>query len=1178
MKKLALREFICTLDLAKINRSMRITVLFLVMGITNVIGANSYSQNTKLSLSMSNVKLEQVLDEIENQSEFYFLFNQKLIDTERVVDVDVEDSKISDVLNGLFRHTDINYLVLDKQIVLTTTRLKELDRYRGVSTADNVFLPRKKIKQIRINEIVDKIITGRVTDTDGEPIPGVNVLGKGTTQGTITEPDGTYRLEVSDDVRTLVFSYVGMQMEEVEIGNRTVIDVSMIADISSLEEVVVIGYGTVKRSDLTGSVASISSEDINEIPTNTVSALLQGRAAGVQVTTGDAAPGGGINIRIRGTSTITGSTEPLYIIDGFPVNSDNDDLYVPGGFNEGSSEGNDVNKVRPNALSFLNPNDIESIEILKDAAATAIYGSRGANGVVLIKTKRGTAGKTKINVNYSIGSQTIIRKLKRLDGPAFARRITEAEINGGIQPSNVRFNGSDPFHPLPENAETHNWQDLLYQTAPMHDLSISFTGGDENTKYLLSGKYFDQEGIMVGSGFRDAQVRLNLDQNVGEFLDLRTNLLLSHNVNDRVPTGAGFNYNSVTFALNYDPTINPDWFDETTGRWYVDTKLPNQYTNPFRYNEAVDDQIVTNRVLANALADFNILPSLKITASYGIDYSDAVRETFTNRTVTNFGSPGPDGAAQVNNVESIRTNANVYGTWNKQFGEHNFNAVAGTELISQTVSTQNVSISNFATDELGVDNLGAGDADTRRISNGKRKWQTVGFFGRLNYDYQGKYYASINVRQDGSSVFGESNKWAFFPSLALAWRPSEEVFMDGQDLVSDLKIRASVGQTGNGNLDPYSSIGLWSINQNYSYDGQVVNASSLSRISNPDLKWETTTQWNIGFDARFLNNRLGFTFDYFVKNTDDLILPVVIPKSSGFESSIQNVGSLRNTGTEFSVDYVIFDGDFHWDLNANVTFIQNEATDVGEGNNTDPNTGEPYLEVAEWNRRGGPRIYEGQPAGQIYGYVLEGVFRDQEQADNWPVDMDPQRNLHQEGYWIYKDVNGDGIITDADQEALGTGQPDMIFGITNRLRWRNFDLSIFFQGVTGVDVAVFYGGDVDPDFTDVWTPDNRDARSAINKVGGNGKKALVFDNRMVEDASYLRLKNLRLGYTIPTGNINFLSGLNIYFNATNVFTLTDYRGYNPDVSSGGTQAFSEGFDTGVYPLARMYTFGVNVNF
>lgn len=582
--------------------------------------------------------------------------------------------------------------------------------------------------------------------------------------------------------------------------------------------------------------------------------------------------------------------------------------------------------------------------------------------------------------------------------------------------------------------------------------------------------------------------------------------------------------------------------------------------------QATDDHLITNRVLANAQVDINIAPSLKLTGSYGIDYSDGMRKTYIDRTLTIYGSPVPDGQADINQLESARTNSNAYLTWNRDFGKHNFNVVAGTELVTQTISTLSMSANNFPTDELKVNNIGAG-LDQIRVGAGKNKWQTLGFFGRFNYNFNSKYYVSANFRRDGSSRFGASNKWAFFPSLALAWRPTEEAFLQTQDFVSDLKIRASIGQTGNGAIDPYSSIGLWSISTNvYSFDNQLVTGASLSRIANPDLRWETTTQYNIGFDARFLNGRLGLTFDYYLKNTDDLILDITIPKTSGFNTSRQNVGSLQNTGTELSVDYIVFDGNFHWDVNGNISFIQNKVTDLGDAD---------YVEVASWPRRGGSRLYVGEPAGQIWGYIIEGVFDDQEQADNWPVDHGI--NNHKEGYLIYRDIDGDGVITLDDRTNLGTGTPTSVFGLTNRFRYQNFDLSVFFQGVTGADVVVFYQGDIDRYFRDTWTPENRDAEGPINTTGGNGNRGLT-DNRQVHDASYIRLKNIRLGYTFPMEKVSFLGGINLYFNASNILTFTDYPGYNPDVSSGGTFAFGEGYDTGVYPLAKIYTVGLNVNF
>lgn len=1158
------------IKLINVRSLVRKRILMMIMKVFIFLMCTTvFCFNTENLFSQEKVKIEKdqlvtvdhVFKIIKKQTKFNFVYPKRLFKDMPKIQLKKGEIKIVKLLQQSLSSNNLNF---------------EL-------TENNTIIINKNIESKEIKKPQKIVVSGVVTDVNGQPLPGVNILVKGTTIGTQTDFDGNYSINIPDGSNILVFSYIGFTTKEVSINGQATINVIMIEDTTTLDEVVIVGYGSVKRSDLTGSVASISSEDISEIPTNTVSSLLQGRAAGVQVTTGDGAPGGGINIRIRGTSTITGSTEPLYIIDGFPVNSDNDNLYVSGGFNEGNGEGNDTNKVRPNALSFINPADIESIEILKDASATAIYGSRGANGVVLIKTKSGKLGKTKVNVNYSMGAQTIIKKLNVLDGPAWVARLTEAEINNGIAPGDVRYNGSDEFHPLAQNAETNNWQDILYRTALVQDLSMSFSGGTENTKYLFSGKYYDAEGIMVGSGYKDMQARMNLDQKVGRF-NFKSNVLVSHNINDRVPTGAGFNYNAVTQGLGYSPAINPDWFDDEKGAWYVDPKTsgPGVYTNPLRFIKGIDDQIATNRILGNVQMDVNLLNSLKLTGSYGIDYSDATRDTYTNRTLTIAGSAVNNGLARVNNGKSTRTNTNAYLTYNQSFKSHNLSGVLGVERIKQVNEGLDVRASDFATDDLKTDNLGGGNTENLRVTNGKSQWQTEGYFGRLNYNYSNKYYVSLNGRYDGSSVFGLNNKWAFFPSLALAWRPTQESFLQEQDVMSEMKIRASIGQTGNGNLDPYSSLGLWSIGPNrYSYgNGQLVNGASLSRIQNQNLKWETTTQYNIGLDTEFLNGKLGLTMDYYVKDTDNLILDVVIPRSSGFGTSRQNLGALRNTGFEVGINYVVLDdGDFHWDFNANMAFTKSKATDVGEGTSIDPNTDEPYIEVAEWQRRGGLRLYEGRPAGEIYGFVIEGVFETQEQADNWPVDMNSNRSNNTAGYWIYKDVNGDGRISDDDQESLGTAQPNMVYGFTHRFKYKAFNLSLFFQGVSGAKIVNFYGGDADdPFYSDYWTPTNTDGTVAINKTGGNGFRSLRFDSRQIQNGDYLRLKNIRLGFTVPTANINFLSGLNLYFNASNLLTFSKYRGYNPDASAGGTAPFSQGFDTGVYPIAKTFTFGINANF
>lgn len=1040
--------------------------------------------------------------------------------------------------------------------------------------ANNFDAPINNAKLLRI----DKTITGKVVDSNGQPIPGVNILAKGTRKGTQTDFDGNYSLTVSDNTSVLRFSYLGFKTQEITTGNNTVINITMEEDTAQLDEVVVIGYGTVKRSDLTGSVTSISSKDITEQPNNNIVSALQGRAAGVQISTGDGSPGGGINIRIRGTSTITGSTEPLYIIDGFPVSSANSDINIGGGISEGALEDGVVSNVFPNALSMINPADIANIEILKDAAATAIYGSRGANGVVIITTKRGSSGKPQLNLNYTVGVSSLANKLNRIEGNLRGQIDNENEVRDGVNPADVRWNGADEFHPVPGNAQSYDWQDIVYRQAVSQNISLTFSGGDNNTKYLLSGNVVDQEGIMKETSFKDYQFRVNLDQSIGSFFSLSSNISLSTSERSQAPgAGSGFGYNVVTRTLSEHPLINPEWLNvDDPSVWYTDPLNSGEvYTNPLKMLQEIDDKLRRNRLLGNIAATFNLTKSLKFTGNAGIDYADGTRKIYTRSSLTFNGNIREGGDARINTNELLRTNVNGYFSWDNSFGSHNFNAVLGAENTTTTISNVNISARGFATDDLLTENFSGGDSETFNINNNKNKRAIVGFFGRLNYDYNSKYYVSLNARKDGSSVFGPNNKWGFFPSLALAWKPTEEEFLKNQDVLSSLKIRASIGQTGNGDLSPYSSQGLWTILSNrYSFGNQIENGVSLSRINNEDLKWETTTQYNIGFDARFINNRYGLSFDYYIKDTDDLILPIVIPETTGFVSSIQNLGSLRNRGLEFAADAVILDGDFHWDVNANISFQKAFATEVKGDNDIDLRTGEPYIEVFNYPRRTGPRLYEGQDAGQFYGYVRGGVFADQAEADAAPK----QINGNQEGFVWYKDISGDGVIGPEDQVALGKGTPDYFYGLTNRFRYKSFDLSVFFQGVAGNSIIALYGGDAgDPREANFWTPDNRITDTPINASLNGNLDGFQTTDRRVQDGSYLRLKNVRLGYTMPQ-DAGLFAGLNIYLTATNLWTSTDYRGYNPDVSAGGATAFSEGYDPGVYPLAKEITLGLNFNF
>lgn len=1117
---------------------------FLVFVFSLHTAASVYSQSTRLSLNMHQISIKEVLQQIESQTEFRFIYENEKINFDKKVDISVTDENVEQILNRLFENEKVSFKVNSNNLILIKPSGFDQGGDAGVKQS--------------------KTIQGKVTGKDGQPIPGVSVIVKETTVGTVTDAKGNFQLIIPAGFDKLQFSFIGMRTQELIINGKTQFSVVMEEDAIGLEEVVAIGYGTIKKSDLTGSVASVSSKDITNSSANSVTEVLQGRAAGVQISTGDASPGGGVNIRIRGTSTINSTTEPLYIVDGFPINSNSEDMYVTGGIAENLVEGYQANKVRPNALSMINPYDIESIEILKDASATAIYGARGANGVVLIKTKRGSSGETKINFNYSYSIQKIANKIPRFTGPEYAEWINEGYRNSGYNFD--YYDGSAFYRPKPEDAITVDWQDLIYRDAPTKNYSLSFVGGNERTKYLISGDYFNQEGIIIESGFERATTRINIDQQVREFLKIGANVNLSHSKNNRVPTGSDIiSTNIVREVLEAPVTQDPEWFDNQTGRWFLNPDDANDKTNPLKMIEDTFDELTTNRIIGNTYAEINILKGLTFYGNVGIDYSNGERQTYLKRTLVTSQEIVNGGHATVGNTIVSRWMSNGYLNWEKSIKKHNITATAGMETQTQIRDTRYMSAERFDSDDLGIYAMTTGAAG-KNVDVTRVKWQMLSYFARVNYNFNNKYYLTANFRADGSSRFGESNKWGFFPSIAGSWRLSEEDFVKEMNLFSHLKLRASYGETGNGEISPYSSLGTWAFQANaYNFNGQLVNGAFLSRMSNPDLKWETTSQYNIGFDAGFFDNRLGLTFDYYLKNTDDLIIAVSVPITSGFSSALKNVGSLRNEGAEFTITGVPVTGKFKWDVNYNMSFMKSMATNLGE------NT---YLDLAGWARVGGVRLQVDKPASLIMGTVFDGVFANQDEINNWAK----MSGTVKPGYYKPRDIDGDGQITSNDQAPLGNGQPDFIFGLTNNFSYRNFDLNVFIQGSYGNEIAMMYNGDMYEIRENSWTVNNpNNAKYGINAIDGNGNARI--SNMNVYDGSYIRLKEVRMGYNIPVSKYTkWVETAKVYLSASNLLTITDYPGYNPDVSSGGSWAFGEGFDMGVYPLSKIYKVGVNITF
>ncbi|MBC7922806.1 MAG: TonB-dependent receptor [Ferruginibacter sp.] len=993
-------------------------------------------------------------------------------------------------------------------------------------------------------------VRGKVTTGENEPLPGVSVVVKGTTNGASTDAGGNYSLSVPAGAATLVFSYIGYTSEEVSIGNRTTIDLSLVPDIESLSEVVVVGYGTVKKSDLTGSVASVKSEELKQTPIANFVQGLQARVSGVQVTQNSGAPGGSNSVRIRGNNSISGSSEPLYVVDGFPVGSSGG---ATGGVGFGNSTGNALNP-----LSTISPNDIESIEVLKDASATAIYGTRGANGVVLITTKRGKAGVTNVTYDGYYGVQQINRKLDLMNATEFAR--FENEVSG----SNL--------FPDPEGlGEGTDWQDEIFREAPIQNHQISVSSGSEKTQFSLSTDYFRQDGIIIGSDYTRGSLRLNLDHQVGRNLKVGTSLTYSYSVNngtvsatDAENAGSGI----VTSALTAPPTIqpydslgNPTLFGNAGGARYLD------WNNPVAFESQVLNRNTTGRLLGNLFAEYRILEGFTYRFVVGADLLSDVRDSYVGRLIR-FGQAngglGGRAHANTNNVlhESILT-------YDRKFNNDHALTLTGVfSTQSQIRATDNISALLFPNDVLTNDNLGL--ATTVTAGTSREKWRLDSYTARANYNFRSKYLLTLAARVDGSSRFGANNKYGFFPSVAVAWRIVEEGFMQSLPVVSDLKLRASYGVTGNADIPLYGSLARLTPNGNYGF-GNVRNVGiGPDNIANPDLKWENSYQTDIGVDIGLLTNRLTFTADYYVKTTKDLLLSRSVPLSSGFATAIGNFGELENRGFEVALTAAVLNGNFKWNVSGNVSANRNRITKIdGTRNEILTTSGN----IGSFTNASILRV--GEPIGSFYGYFFDGIYQT---GDNVPTGKFP-------GDVRYRDLNGDGNVSAADQNIIGNPNPDYIFGLTNNFRWGNFDLSVFVQGVQGNDLfftqrlVLEVGGGLRnqlQEYVNRWTPANPSNRYVRAYQNQRLNQADIF----IEDGSFVRFKNVTLGYNLPVDKLNlkWLKGARLYASGNNLLTFTDYTGYDPEVNTAGQNSLQLGVDNSGYPVARSYLVGVQVTF
>jgi len=1087
-------------------RIMRLSAFLIMLTICQLWATETYSQMTRLTLNLENTKISDALLIIEDESEFYFLYSPKLIDVEKTVTLSADNETIADILGELFGD-DVKFVAYDRQILLTPAT--------NGGIIENIQLKR---------------VTGKVTDINGESLPGVSVVVKGTTKGTATGADGTFQLEIPSGSEILVVSFIGMTSREIVIGNQTSFNIVLEEGDLELDEVVVIGYGVQKKRDLTGAVSAISSDEISSLPVAGVQQALQGQASGVMITQNHGAPGAGIQVRIRGVGTI-GDSDPLYVIDGVPTKD---------------------------GLSNLNTTDIESISILKDAAAAAIYGTRSSNGVILITTKRGKAGVTDVEFNTQYGIQKISNKLDLLNADQYTDICDEALTNAGLP---TVWNN-------PSVGNGTDWQDAIFQNATYQKYDLTVSKGDENTQFLLGAGYLGQEGTVKFSGLERYNIRFNIDSRISKKLHVGANLNLARTEEEMIDVEIN---GVVRSALFQPPTVD---IYNADGSYAGPGANEGDAQNPLGMAERSDKTSQNNLAFGNIFAEYSILDNLKFRSSLGFNiYSTVIRD---------FDPTFSEGNAN-RTINSLTQTSNNYSDiiWE--------NTVNYKPLISESVtldllagntveSSANEVMSGYREGFVGnmdfLQYLDGGSSNDKARGN-LYEWSLASFYGRASLDVKGRYLMTANVRVDGSSRFGKSNRWGTFPSVSLGWRVSEEPFFN-IPFIDELKPRVSWGSLGN------QDIGLYAFSSNLAQVFYTMGTSQVPLVGyapasdfNPDVKWETTTQTNLGLDLSAFGNRLTVTIDRYSKITSDMLLTLPQPSTSGFGSTgYENMGKISNKGWEFLVGWKDYAGDFSYGVTGNISTLRNEVISLGD--NGEPITSTVFFDLAT-------RTEVGHSIREFYGYVADGIF--QTEAE---VEAHATQPGAVPGDIRFKDITKDGEITSDDRTFIGSPYPDFFYGINLNLGYRNFDFSALFQGQYGNEIynaAAYwltnsgYNYNKSTQILNRWTgagTSNSEPRVTTIDNNQNARAS----TRYVEDGSYFRLKDLQIGYKISDEllkKVN-ISRLRIYVAAHNLLTITDYTGYDPEVGASRAAEKTVGFDEVTYPQSKSFLVGLNVTF
>ena len=1111
-----------------------------------VLQFSARAQDTQvITFSGEEITIKDFFKVVKKQTNFTVFYNNQLFNDQVKVKLNLNKTPLRQALAQALKGQGLVWQVKDNFIVLEKS---------AVSVA-------KPTQQRQLK------VSGKVTDIKGEPLSGVSVKLKGTNVGIATDILGAYSLNVPDISAVLVFSFLGYETKEVVAG-KSVLNVKLSDQNTGLNDVVIIGYGSQTKKDLTGSVSQVDMKDLLKAPVKSFDDALAARVSGVQVSGNDGQPGSLNNIVIRGGNSVTQDNSPLYVIDGFPL--ENPDYNV------------------------VNPADIESIDILKDASATAIYAARGANGVIIITTKKGKEGEPVINYSGYAGTQKVLKTMELLSAYEFVKYQNELNPTEAAKTYFVEGKTLDSYR----DVEAINYQDYAFRTAIIQNHDIAVRGGTKTTKYAISGNIFRQDGVFINSGFSRNQGRISLDQIVNKKVKIGANINLSNSVSSgtivSAPNAQGASASALYGVWAYRPVAsrNENLLEEFDDPELDGTKFSDYRVNPIINAKNELKRRINNNLILNAYADYSISKYLTLRIKGGIT-TGLIRDENFNNSLTSSGSFLGANGSLYNTYTTNWLNENTI-TYKRSFNQaHNLEVLGGYTMQGNIYKYNGFSARDLMKEDLGLDGLD----NSRSIipASATSRWGLVSYLGRVNYNYRSKYLFTASIRADGSSKFLGDNRWGYFPSGSIAWRMSAEDFMKGISFINDAKLRVSYGATGNNRVSDFPFLSLIQINNAYySYNNQLPSPGlNVDQFGNPDLKWETTYQFNIGYDLQMFNGKINLVVDAYRKKTTDLLLNADLPFTTGLSSVFKNIGAMRNEGLEFSLNTVnVETKQFSWRSNFNISFNRNKVLALAEDQETLTKT----VSLRSSHNNLYPYIAAvGKPVAQFYGLIWDGVYQlnDFEKLPDGRYILKADittngktRASVQPGDVKYKDINGDLVVDSKDYTAIGRALPIHTGGFSNNFTYKNFDLNVFFQWSYGNDILnanriFFEGNDIGTPHMnqyaivkDRWTEEN----PSNTLYGTNGRGPAAYSTRILEDGSFLRLKTVSLGYNLSSNWVKklHLKSLRVHVSGQNLITWTKYSGMDPEVSVRNS-VLTPGFDFSAYPRARVFTFGLNAS-